>query len=59
MPNRALLVRPGRVRVEILEPLEAAPRGARTVDELRRETRRRIAARLEEPDLAPEQTGAG
>lgn len=59
MPNRALLVRPGRVRVEILEPLEASPRGAATVDELRRETRRRIAVRLDEPDLAPEQTGAG
>jgi 1-acyl-sn-glycerol-3-phosphate acyltransferase len=59
MPNRALLVRPGRVRLEILEPLEATLRGAGTADELRRETRRRIAARLEEPDLAPEQTRAG
>jgi 1-acyl-sn-glycerol-3-phosphate acyltransferase len=56
MPNRALLVRPGRVRIEILELIEASPQGAPTVDELRREARRRIAARLDEPDLAPEQT---
>jgi 1-acyl-sn-glycerol-3-phosphate acyltransferase len=58
MPNGAVIVRPGRVRVEVLEPL-APPRSPRPVDELRRDARRRMLARLDEPDLAPEQTRAG
>jgi 1-acyl-sn-glycerol-3-phosphate acyltransferase len=58
LPNRALIVRPGRLRVEILEslPLPASARGAA---ELCREARQRILGRLEEPDLAPEQTREG
>jgi len=56
LPNRALLVRPGRVRVEILEPLAPSADESLSVQETRRETRRRILARLDEPDLAPEQT---
>jgi 1-acyl-sn-glycerol-3-phosphate acyltransferase len=55
LPNRALIVKPGRVRVEILEPL-AVPASARATDELRREARHRILDRLDEPDLAPQQT---
>jgi len=50
LPNRALIVRPGRIAVEILESLPVA--GA-TAESLREETRRRILARLDEPDLAP------
>jgi 1-acyl-sn-glycerol-3-phosphate acyltransferase len=57
LPNRALIVRPGRVRVEILEPLGAPAASKHAVDELRRDSRRLILARLDEPDLAPEQTG--
>jgi 1-acyl-sn-glycerol-3-phosphate acyltransferase len=56
MPNRALIVRPGRVRVEILEPLAPSDEGTLSVQESRRESRRLILARLDEPDLAPEQT---
>ena len=59
LPNRALIVRPGRVQVEILDPLEASPASRRAVDELRRDARHRILARLDEPDLAPEQVHAG
>jgi len=58
LPNRALRVRPGRIRVEILEPLTVAADGTDAVQELRCESRRRILARLDEPDLAPEQTRA-
>jgi 1-acyl-sn-glycerol-3-phosphate acyltransferase len=58
MPNRALIVRPGRVRVEILPPIECPASGAVT-DDLRRAARRAIVARLDEPDLAPQQTHAG
>ena len=58
MPNKALLVRPGRVRVEILAPIVSPAAGA-VADDLRREARRAIVARLDEPDLAPQQTHAG
>jgi 1-acyl-sn-glycerol-3-phosphate acyltransferase len=50
-PSKALLVRPGRVRVEILPPIEV-PTSARAADELRATARREILARLDEPDLA-------
>jgi 1-acyl-sn-glycerol-3-phosphate acyltransferase len=59
LPNRALIVRPGPVTVEILEPLGAPAASRHAVNELRRESRRRILARLEEPDLAPQQTRVG
>ncbi len=59
LPNRALIVRPGRIRVEILEPLTPAGYESIPVQETRRESRRRILARLDEPDLAPEQTRGG
>ncbi len=58
MPNKALLVRPGRVRVEILAPIECPASGA-DADDLRREARCAIVARLDEPDLAPQQTLLG
>lgn len=51
LPSGAIITRPGRITVEILEPLgvtSAAP----TPDHLRDEARRRILARLGEPDLA-------
>lgn len=51
LPNRALIVRPGRVRIEILEPIPA-PASARAADELRVAARAAILARLDEPDLA-------
>jgi 1-acyl-sn-glycerol-3-phosphate acyltransferase len=50
MPNGALLVRPGRIEVEILEPV-ALDAACPNAEALREETRRRIAARLDEPDL--------
>lgn len=50
-PNRSVLVRPGRIEVEILEPVSSDGPEA-TVDGLRRQARARIAARLPEPDLA-------
>jgi 1-acyl-sn-glycerol-3-phosphate acyltransferase len=56
LPNRAILVRPGRVRVEILEPI-AVPDSPRATEELRVAARRSLVARLDEPDLAPQQTG--
>jgi len=55
LPNRAIVVRPGRITVEILEPI-APPTGTRSADELRGATRRRMLATLEEPDLAPGQS---
>ena len=58
MPNGALLVRPGLVRVEILDPI-AVPEAANAADALRREARRLILQRLDEPDLAPQQTRDG
>jgi 1-acyl-sn-glycerol-3-phosphate acyltransferase len=53
MPSGALLVRPGALRIEVLEPI-TVPASPRAADELRREARRRIAERLDEQDLAPE-----
>jgi 1-acyl-sn-glycerol-3-phosphate acyltransferase len=58
LPNRAVIVRPGRIRVEVLEPI-SVPGSARAADDLRRAARQRIAARLDEPDLAPQQTREG
>ena len=58
MPNGALLVRPGLVRVEILDPI-AVSDTANAADALRREARRLILQRLDEPDLAPQQTRDG
>jgi len=58
LPNRRLLVRPGRVTIEILAPLPM-PRGNDAVDELRRDARQEILRRLDEPDLAPQQTSRG
>ncbi len=58
MPNGALLVRPGLVRVEILDPIVVSDT-ANAADALRREARRRILQRLDEPDLAPQQTRDG
>ncbi len=49
LPGHALLVRPGRIVVEILEPLPSTSPGA-TPDHLRDQTRRLILARLEEPE---------
>jgi 1-acyl-sn-glycerol-3-phosphate acyltransferase len=54
LPNRAVLVRPGTVRVEVLGPLSAAGDARLAVDELRRSARAAILERLDEPDLAPE-----
>jgi 1-acyl-sn-glycerol-3-phosphate acyltransferase len=56
MPAGALLVRPGPVVVEILEPLTETTTVA-TSDWLRNETRLRILARLDEPDLAGPRSG--
>jgi 1-acyl-sn-glycerol-3-phosphate acyltransferase len=58
MPNKARIVRPGRVRVEMLAPIPV-PDSPRAGDELRREARRRMLERLAEPDLAPQQTREG
>ena len=58
MPNGALIVRPGRVTIEILEPI-VVPDGDQATNELRRDARRRMLARLDEPDLAPQQTASG
>jgi len=52
LPNGAVIVRPGRVRIEILEPIPA-PDSADAADALRQAARREILARLDEPDLAP------
>jgi 1-acyl-sn-glycerol-3-phosphate acyltransferase len=58
LPNRALIVRPGRVRLEFLAPIPV-PASAHAADDLRRAARTAILSRLEEPDLAPEQTRRG
>jgi 1-acyl-sn-glycerol-3-phosphate acyltransferase len=55
MPNRRILVRPGRIRVEVLTPIAAHPAGG-SASELRVLARRAILSRLDEPDLAPDQT---
>jgi 1-acyl-sn-glycerol-3-phosphate acyltransferase len=57
LPNRALIVRPGRVRVEILAPIEV-PATPHATEELRRASRAAILSRLDEPDLAPSSTPA-
>lgn len=54
-PGGALVVRPGSVRVEILEPLAVAA-GARAADDLRSAARQQMLATLDEPDLAPRQS---
>jgi len=54
LPNRAVIVRPGRIVVEILPALRSEGTDA---DVLRDETRRLILSRLEEPDLAPRTRG--
>jgi 1-acyl-sn-glycerol-3-phosphate acyltransferase len=58
LPNRAVIVRPGRVRIEVLDPI-AAPGSSDGADVLRSTARRAILARLDEPDLAPQQTRGG
>ena len=58
LPSGARFVRPGCVRVEILEPIHAGD-PAQATDELRRQARRSILGRLEESDLAPQQTRPG
>jgi 1-acyl-sn-glycerol-3-phosphate acyltransferase len=50
MPSGALLVRPGRILVELLAPL---PVDGEEPAALRDATRRLILDRLDEPDLAP------
>jgi len=54
LPNRAVIVRPGRIVVEILPALRSEGTDA---DVLRDETRRLILSRLDEPDLAPRTRG--
>lgn len=58
LPNRAVVVRPGRIRVEVLVAMPLPARG-RAAEEMRGEARRRILARLDEPDLdaSPEPHG--
>jgi 1-acyl-sn-glycerol-3-phosphate acyltransferase len=56
LPSGRLLVRPGQIRVEILEPLAVALASRRAVQELRRDSRRSILTQFDEPDLAPDQT---
>ena len=52
MPSGAIIPRAGRIEVDILEPL--IPSDSRhAAQELRREARRRMLARLDEPDLEP------
>jgi len=51
LPNRAVIVRPGRLRVEILGPIPV-PGSPRAADQLRSAARARILSRLDEPDLA-------
>lgn len=52
MPSGAMIPRAGRIEVDILEPL--IPSDSRhAAEELRREARRRMLARLDEPDLEP------
>jgi 1-acyl-sn-glycerol-3-phosphate acyltransferase len=54
LPNRAVIVRPGRIGLEILPALRSEGTDA---DVLRDETRRLILSRLDEPDLAPRTRG--
>lgn len=57
LPNRAIIVRPGRIVVEILEPLPP-PGVVATAEVLRDETRQRILERLDEPDLVSPARGS-
>ena len=63
MPSGAIVPRAGRLEVEILEPLLPGPERS-AAETLRREARRRMVARLDEPDLEtglsaiPEVSGA-
>jgi 1-acyl-sn-glycerol-3-phosphate acyltransferase len=50
MPSHAIIPRPGRIEIEILEPLPVTGTGV-TADSLRDEARRRMLARLDYPDL--------
>jgi 1-acyl-sn-glycerol-3-phosphate acyltransferase len=52
LPSHAVIVRPGRVHVELLPPIPA-PESAHATHEMRSHARRAILARLGEPDLAP------
>jgi 1-acyl-sn-glycerol-3-phosphate acyltransferase len=53
MPGHSIIPRPGeRLELEFLEPLPTEGPGV-TADRLRDEARRRMLARLDEPDLAP------
>lgn len=52
MPSGAIVPRAGRIEVDILEPLVPAE-SRHAAEELRREARRRMLARLDEPDLEP------
>jgi 1-acyl-sn-glycerol-3-phosphate acyltransferase len=51
LPSHSVIVNAGRVGVEILQPLPSSG-PAVTAESLRDEARRRILARLDEPDLA-------
>jgi 1-acyl-sn-glycerol-3-phosphate acyltransferase len=53
MPGHSIVPRPGLIEVDILAPLPSDEPGA-SADALRDETRRRMLARLDEPDLASE-----
>lgn len=55
LPSPRIFPRPGRIEVELLEPI-SSPAGLETEDAVRRlreATRALILARLDEPDLAP------
>ncbi|MCM2312505.1 MAG: 1-acyl-sn-glycerol-3-phosphate acyltransferase [Steroidobacteraceae bacterium] len=52
LPSGAVIVRPGRVHVEMLPPVPV-PATAHATDAMRGDARRAILARLDEPDLAP------
>jgi 1-acyl-sn-glycerol-3-phosphate acyltransferase len=51
MPGHSIVPRPGRIEFEILEPLPSTGPGV-TADGLRAEARRRMLARLDDPELA-------
>ena len=51
MPSGAMLVRPGRIRVEILEAM-TVPASAHAADDLRNGARQLMVERLDEPDHA-------